>query len=273
MRIIHFSDIHLGAWPQSPRAFFDKRFLGLLNYTIRRRPHLHEDYVRKAIDRITGLAPDCVICSGDITCIGSPTEFNKARELLAPLIETTDFDFLYVPGNHDVYVNDRQCRTALETTFRYMNRNRWQLEQLPVCYQTWQMEVLLVNECRPTPIVGSYGILDEKTRQVLPEWLGQDRAPGHVRALVGHFPTRHSHGKVLAKRRRLYHGDAIHRALRSGELDLYFCGHIHDPYINRFETGSLEMCAGSLTTHGCLNLVEISDTRKITQKWENVIAQ
>lgn len=133
------------------------------------------------------------------------------------------------------------------------------------------MEILLVNECRPTPIIGSYGILDKKTRKFLPEWLARDRTPGYVRALLGHFPTRHSQGEALARRRRLYHGDAIHQVLRGGELDLYFCGHIHDPYINRFETGSLEMCAGSLTTHGCINLVEISETGKINQQWENVI--
>ena len=242
----------------------------MLNYMIRRRPHMREDYVRKAIGRIHELQPDCVVCTGDVTCVGSLPEFAKAKDLLHPLVNTQDFDFIYVPGNHDAYVRDSRCRRALTEAFEHLNRGRWSLDELPVRHRIQDVEFLLVNECMPTPIWGSYGALTAKAREALLDWYDEPRASSKARILIGHFPTRRKNGAKLARRRELRGGDVIREGLVSGNLNLSLCGHIHDPYINAFESDALEVCTGSLTTHGRMDIVDIDAAGGVSQSWESV---
>lgn len=270
MRIVHFSDIHLAAWPAAFTALFDKRILGLLNYTLRRRLRMHESYVQKAVEHIHKLKPDFVICSGDLTCIGSPPEFSKARRALATLAESEEIDFFYVPGNHDAYINASSNWKALEAAFYHLNRQRWHLKELPVLEKSRKLEFMLVNECQPTPVWGSYGFFQGETRESFAKWLAETPLPDRLRILVGHFPTRRESGQPLERRRMLRGNGIVREALESGKLDVSLCGHIHDPYVNRFASGALEICSGSLTAHGYINVLDIDDDGSVKQRWDNV---
>ena len=66
MRIAHFSDIHVGRWPQEIRAHFDKRLLGSLNYRLRRSHQFSRDFLPRALCQLRMLAPDWVVCTGDL---------------------------------------------------------------------------------------------------------------------------------------------------------------------------------------------------------------
>ena len=103
MRIAHFSDIHAGSWIRGMSGYFDKRLLGAFNFLLRRKLNQNWNFVDLAVQKIKQIDPDIVICTGDIATIASNHEFTKAKDALAPLVEDTRFEFLFIPGNHDWY--------------------------------------------------------------------------------------------------------------------------------------------------------------------------
>jgi DNA repair exonuclease SbcCD nuclease subunit len=271
MRIVHFSDIHLAAKPHDPSAFIDKRILGMINYAVRRRRQVDESLLDRAIVQIRELKPDMVICTGDITCVGAPEEFAKARAKLEPLTASTEFDFFYIPGNHDAYVPRRKCQAALESTFRALNGNRLDLSQLPIEIKRDNLRLWLINQACPTIITSSCGFVFPQTARQLRDWVNSGRAANEVRILAGHFPTAGPEGKPLSIRRRLRGAEPVREALVSGGIDLYLCGHIHDCFVRRKPSQGTEICAGSLTMNAQLNIVDINERDgSWTQHWQKV---
>lgn len=263
MRIIHFSDTHFATLPENLWAcLFDKRILGLMNYVTRRRHtmHKHREDIKAAVQSIQRLDPDAVVCSGDVTVIGSAREFAGARERLAPLVESSQFEFIYVPGNHDAYSKAAGCRRALRDAFHYLNRGCWQLEDMPQELRLGSVRFFVVNENRPTNIFLSTGYLQGNARVRLDSWLSEERAAHEVRILVGHHPTRLADGRLPARRRRFVGGDRVQDALLNGELDLSLCGHIHDPFRREFSGGRMEVCAGSLSANGVMVMIDIDES-------------
>lgn len=272
MRLVHFSDIHIARCPRDWHALFDKRILGLTNYVVRRRSQLHETYVTDAVENIQLLTPDLVVCSGDITCIGSPEEFADAVAVLRPLVANPHFDFLFIPGNHDAYVRDRRSRCALHEAFSVLNRGRWALDELPVTMTYDRTQVCMVNEALPTSIVFSSGRLRPEDGRAIQHWAADERRPGETRILLGHFPTQDPEGNPLSRRRRLNGVNLVADALARGCIDISLCGHIHDPFTARHGKRGLEVCAGSLTMTGTVNVLDIDrESNHVTQQWVSVL--
>ena len=82
MKIIHFSDIHIGGHLDSFKSCFDKRLIGTLNYKLRRKRHVIWERLERAIDLIKEEKPDYVINTGDITSVSEPSEFKEAERRL-----------------------------------------------------------------------------------------------------------------------------------------------------------------------------------------------
>lgn len=271
MRIVHFSDIHVGAMTRDPTALLDKRVLGLSNYFLRRHGTINLELLERAISVIKALLPDIVVCTGDITCIGSPEEFRHALALLRPLAECRHFDFIYIPGNHDTYTQRRTCSAELEAAFRELNRKRWTRASLPVEYRHRNLRLFIVDECRPTHLVSSAGYLASESRDRLQEWFNEPRSGREGRVLVGHYPLRDATGHRLGWRRELKNGKAIHDALQARTVDVALCGHIHDPFCREESSGAMEICAGSLTVNGTLNVLDFTPaTGRFSQRWETI---
>ncbi len=273
MRIVHFSDIHFCLWPENfGRALFDKRILGLINFFLRRRSQVGHFSLDSALRRIEELKPQVVVCTGDVASISSEREFEKAVQTLSPLLANPDFEFVYIPGNHDHYVKDEHCQRAFREAFRKLNCDRWTLEELPATLMVENNELMVCDECRPTNIFLSSGYIEPGLEQALRSWLESPRRSGGHRILAGHYPTRDSKGQPLSGRRCLNGGEIIRQALRKGQLDAYICGHIHEPYTHQEECGSLEVCAGALTTNGKLNVLDLSSNGEepIKQFWQEV---
>ena len=272
MRIVHFSDIHARARFQSLRSMLDKRLLGFWNYYIRR--HRFQDWrrVQWFVEQLEALKPDVVICTGDVTSLGEPNEFELASEALAPLVENPSFEFLYVPGNHDVYVRCHKSRAALESTFQYLNRDRWKLEALPVRYQVNQLDFLLINQGCPAPLYGSFGAMDASSLEWIERHFGNGSPEGErPLVLVNHFPMRNKHGEKLTWRRGCHGNEPLHDAWQAGQIQMALCGHIHHPFKRQSGGGALEVCAGSLTQTGTFSVVDFNpDTGEFCQSWHDV---
>ena len=272
-RIVHFSDVHVGTGPRSFRACFDKRLFGSLNYFLRRRGDVRLDRIHRAATEMERLSPDVVICSGDLTSTGTPEEFARILDLLRPIRRQFADRFVCVPGNHDVYVRDERCRRALLEAFRDLNGERFSLSDLPVRRRIGKATFFLVNGAHPTNPFLCSGTLGEPARQRLESWFGEARGDERSpRFLVNHFPLRNAAGQPLSRRRRLRGGDWLNRQLEQGCIDVSLCGHVHVPYVRRvMPGGGLEICAGSLTIAGKLNVLDYSfATGCFTQFWVDV---
>lgn len=272
-RIIHFSDIHFGRPDFSLRALFDKRLLGNLNYLARRRGKLDEGCVDALLARCRELSPDLVVCSGDITCVGTPKEFAVGIEKLTPFRDLAGSAFCYVPGNHDAYVRDRSCQEALREACARLNPGLADphaefaiLEDLPGC------AAAMMNQARPVGCLLSSGRISEGAGCQAAAWLERiSRAgTGQPRILIGHFPLRHADGSPLAWRRRLRGAAWLAGMIDADRLDLYLCGHIHTPYVRISAHGGVECCAGSLTQSRQFAVIEIDAGGRINHRFETV---
>ncbi len=269
MRIIHFSDIHAGGRLRDLRGLFDKRLFGTLNHLFLRRRSRQWERVARAVTRIRLLAPDIVICTGDLTTLSEPREFEQACEALEPLVTDRRFEFLYVPGNHDHYVRRAKCRHSLRQAFSMLNRKRWELDELPVAFEFQHLRFILVNQAGPCPLYASYGKISAEAEAWLRDHLsGGENTPA---VLIGHYPLYNALGKKLPWRRCCRNNAVLQHAFDQGIIRLALCGHIHTPFAREGETGNLEVCAGSLTHSGLVNLVDynvMDDT--LAQRWLSV---
>lgn len=272
MRIVHFSDVHIGRLPRGFSCLFDKRILGLTNYFLHRRLGFDAALLQPALSLIRALNPDWVVCTGDVTSVGSPEEFAAAKTALAPLTAgDLGQRFIFVPGNHDVYVRDRACRAAFEDGFARWNANRWTLAELPQRLQASRLSLWVIDECCCTNWLLSSGRVSEAAAERLDEWLAAPRESGERRMLIGHFPLRNSAGRPLGRRRCLVGAERLAAALREGRLDVALCGHEHRPFVRREPSGAMEICAGALLMTGKLNVLDYSDaTGCFAQSWVDV---
>ena len=269
MRIIHFSDIHAGGVIRSPGGLVDKRLFGMCNHLVRRMWTRRWERVGRAITRIKLLDPDVVVCTGDLTTISEPAEFEIAQNALRPLVDDIRFEFLFVPGNHDHYVKSEAARKSLESTFRFMMRNRWSLKDLPLSYDIQGCRFLMINQACPVPFYLSSGNLDADTITFLEkQFADQVEKP---KILLNHFPVYDKQGKEQSFRRRCHNNDILKKAFADGTIDFSLCGHIHHPFIRKETSGVTEICAGSLTYSGMFSLVDFDpETRDYSQSWINV---
>lgn len=253
MKIIHFSDSHAGAFPDSISAFADKRIVGTFNYTFRRRFLHNMEILNKAVDFILTDQPDVVVCTGDITSTGQPAEFDKALEILKPLIDHPSIKLLYIPGNHDAYVSNKRCIEALHRTFNKLNCNDLTFEDLPVKIKIKECDFILVNECIPTNIFLSTGYFPKKSEEKIIDWCSEKKGTPII--LLGHFPLS-KRNSLLSFRHRLYQHEKVTEALNKGKIDLSLCGHTHKPFNNLDKKGRGEIGAGSITRTNDLNIIE-----------------
>jgi 3',5'-cyclic AMP phosphodiesterase CpdA len=101
--LVHVSDFHIcrpGTAPWS--AFVNKRALSLLSWKVRRGRE-HDPKVLEALAKATGGIPaDQVAVTGDLTQLGLPAEFDRAREHLQQFGPPARV--FAIPGNHDALV-------------------------------------------------------------------------------------------------------------------------------------------------------------------------
>ncbi len=249
MRIVHFSDLHLGVFPPAIFSLPAKCLLGAANYWLRRRRHFRAEMITRLTEQLPALAPDLVICTGDLVNISIPEEFALARKLLQPILDWAGERFVYVPGNHDAYVDDPRCREALEQTFFHLNSGRRQLSELPTTLQYDDITLLLINGAQPASFWLSNGSLSETDQARIDTLLQEPRSSNETRLAVCHFPVLSSNGGTLGLGwlRGLRGGDCIRRHIQQGKIDALLCGHIHHSFTVTKPNGAIQVCPGSLT--------------------------
>ena len=253
MKIIHFSDPHAGAMPDSLSAFFDKRIVGTLNYAFKRRFLHNMELMQKGVDYIIQEKPDVVVCTGDLTSTGQPREFNIILEILKPLINSSGIKFFYVPGNHDLYVKNRRCRTAFENAFAKLNGDELSFSSLPAILSVGECDFMPVSECAPTSIFLSTGSMSVESSKAIEEICAVKGERPLI--MLGHFPLRETYSP-LDFRHKLYGQSKVLGLLNSQRIDLSLCGHTHKWLHDVDDSGRGEVVAGAITRTGDLNIIE-----------------
>jgi 3',5'-cyclic AMP phosphodiesterase CpdA len=263
MKIIALSDSHCSGRPSSWTSLFDKRTVGLFNYHYLRKHQHNQKYMDIAVDYILSNPPDIVVCTGDITTSGEPSEYKIACEQLRPLVEDKRFDFFYVPGNHDNYVKCTLCSNALKKAVKYLNRNKFELDDMPYDIRTDELDFCFVNESYPVHMLMSHGTLKKNSQEYLLKWINDNSKRPKV--LVGHYPLFETENLFVRWRHKLYGQKEIVKLQNERKLDLSISGHVHNPTCRINDRGRGNIIVGSVTRNACLAEIEYNKKKDLFQ--------
>ncbi|MFW6088192.1 MAG: metallophosphoesterase family protein [Gemmatimonadota bacterium] len=259
MRVLHFSDLHIGLGLHRV-PFFDwpgKRLAGGLNL-LRGRSRHFADAARKAlglVDLDKRLAPDFVLCTGDLTALATHAEFEAARSLLEPLPDSPRF--VVTPGNHDAYtrptVREGRFRQyfegGLRTDFPGLRTDGpWPVVRVP----DDDVAIIAVDSARNNLLPWrASGRIPAAQIEGLRAALSDPRVAGRFVFLMTHYAPCRSDGSPDTREHGLRNVDAFLGAASSIERGALLCGHVHEMF--RVEIAAFRgevFCAGSATYRG-----------------------
>lgn len=261
LRLLHFSDLHLGAPVRElPAAdLAPKRLLGAANLLLRRQRRF-----RDAPEKIAALASfaereriDAVLCTGDYTALGSVAELAAARQAIAPLI-TRRFGFATVPGNHDVYVESGALEQRFERAFAGLLvgdapdlavDGPWPL----VRWLGDEAAIVCVNSARPNPqLWRASGRIPPVQLAALRRALSDVRLRDRFTVVATHHGPLRADGRADVFWHGLVNADALLAAVGPRPHTVLVHGHLHHAFaLAATERRPALFCAGSATdTHG-----------------------
>lgn len=186
--IVHLSDVHFG--------------------------RVNAAVITPLIDAITGIAPDLVAVSGDLTQRARSHQFIEARAFLDRLPQPQ----IVVPGNHDVPMHNVLARffQPLRKYKRYVTNN------LEPFYQDNEIAVLGMNTARSLTIKGGR-VNDKQISSMIDRFCSID--DDLVRIVVTHhpfdLPTGHSERDLVGRARMAM------AAFAECKTDVLLAGHLH----------------------------------------------
>jgi 3',5'-cyclic AMP phosphodiesterase CpdA len=231
VRVLHFTDLHLFVLP-SPRRLLGKRLLGTANlYLARRVDHFSRHSVEALVRAVDEQEPDLCLCSGDLTGMGSPAEFELARRVLAPLLDR--HRVVMVPGNHDVYTRGAQRERRFEAFFGAWSGGG----TYPAVHRHGDVTVVGLDCCRPHPLLAS-GVLPSDQLHGLAELLESGAVRDGFTILLLHYPLRNAQGQPYGSAtRHLVNASELEAVLRSHPgIDLIVHGHEHHGFRSELPT-------------------------------------
>lgn len=259
MRILHFSDLHIGLGLRKV-PFFDwpgKRIVGGLNL-LRGRGRRFAEAARKALALVEldeELRSDMVLCTGDLTALATHKEFEAAQELLEPLPD--DPRFVVTPGNHDAYTRP----TVREGRFRQYFENGIRTDLPDLCTDgPWpvirlpddDVAVIAVNSARSHLLPWrANGRIPRRQIEGVRAALSDPRVAGRFVFLMTHHAPCLPDGSPDTREHGLRNVDEFLEAAASIERGALLCGHVHSVF--RREIGAFGgevFCAGSATYEG-----------------------
>lgn len=219
MRVAHITDLHVEVRPHITELF-NKRLMGVTNlYLLGRHAHFSPATVTGLVSAVSALAPDAVVCTGDLTSTATEAEFQRAAEVLRPL--TDRFPFVVQPGNHDVYTDESVGRFAKHFG-AFANGGRF-----PFVWPVGPIDFVLVDSARPDWL--SRGRVGDDQLEVADMLLGAGDRPAVV---MLHYPLRDRKGAPYGPpTRNLSDAASVEKILtRHARVTAVLHGHAHHGY-------------------------------------------
>jgi len=232
VRVLHFTDLHLFRRP-GLSSLLGKRLLGTANlYLARRVDHFSQRSIEALVSAVLEQEPDVCVCSGDLTGMASPLEFQEIRSILAPILDR--FPVFMVPGNHDVYTRSAARKRRFEGSFgAWSGGGRY-----PAVHRHEQLTVVGLDCARPHPLLAS-GVLPTAQLEGLEGILNSGELDGSFTILLLHYPLRNRHGGPYGSAsRHLVNARDLEAVIASKPgIDLIVHGHEHHGFQTQLETG------------------------------------
>lgn len=248
MKILHFSDIHLGQPRHGLAWLFDKRILGTATHHFRRAPKQHLHSIDSLVKVVQELAPDVILCTGDLTTVAAPEEFQAVSARLRPIVERVSKAF-FLPGNHDRYVANRDSVEALRSVAELFTPH----EMTASCGLA---RFYFLDAAVSRPVWSSAGVVSQDQLEHLDALLAAPRIPHEVRILVSHFPIFNHRGAAPGRMHGLLNSQRLRDWASQSRFDYCLCGHVHHPYIYQSKSFT-QLCSGSLTLADSYTLLSI----------------
>lgn len=247
--LAHLSDLHLSSRDNvKVRDLLNKRIFGYLNWRIRRGREHRQEVLAALLRDLLIARPDHVVVTGDLTHLGLPVEFRKARNVLQSIGSPAQISV--IPGNHDAYV-----KTDWHSTFRlwadYMLSDRYLLRGetevgshkiFPSLRVREFVALVLVSTARPSGLFLAVGSVGELQLRELENILAETGQQGLFRVLLIHHPPLPG---TVNWRKRLTDAEALRSILARQGVELVLHGHAH-----RGLQGHLDTTVGKAQTMG-----------------------
>jgi 3',5'-cyclic AMP phosphodiesterase CpdA len=249
MRIVHFSDPHVQLRGWNRRALRDLDALRSVATVElwKGRGALYENAEEK-LRLLASIASraDHAICTGDLTQLGHPEEFARARAALDPLARDPD-RLTVLAGNHDRYPWGGRPSRLFEEHFPEQARTD---AAGPLRVKLLgDAAVVAVDSAGPLcwPVVTAGRILRDDLA-ALRSALHAPELQGRCKIVVVHHAPVLRGGRGDLPWRALRRGRAFLRCAAESGADAVLCGHVHDRYT--VEGAPLVANAGSSTERG-----------------------
>src|SRR5262245_53455140 len=242
MRIAHCSDLHLlshdgATWI----SLANKRWIGAMNLLSNRSRHYHVAAFDDMVADLNAQGFDHVLCTGDITNLALPQEFDFARDKF-DRIALGPSGVTVLPGNHDAYVAEgiplfheafapysesdagwdwSEEAAAAEGERRSADDDlHW-----PIVRIRGELALIGVSTSRATPWFTAYGRVGEGQLARLRRVLLDERLRGKVRLVAIHHPP--AGKRAASKIRGLRDHAAFAAVIAEAGADLIVHGHEH----------------------------------------------
>jgi 3',5'-cyclic AMP phosphodiesterase CpdA len=236
MRVAHCSDLHLLSHDGAKwLSLANKRWIGAMNLLSNRSRHYHVAAFDDMVADLNAQQLDHVLCTGDVTNLALPQEFDFARDKFDRLaLGPTGVTVL--PGNHDAYVAEgvplfheafgsyAQSDAGWEWTEGDRHGDADDLDW-PLVRVREDLALIGVSTSRATPWFTAYGRVGEGQLVRLRRVLLDDRLRGKVRLVAIHHPP--AGKRAASKIRGLRDHAAFAAVIAETGADLIVHGHEH----------------------------------------------
>lgn len=238
--LAHLSDFHLSSLNGvKVRQLLNKRIYGYLRWQLQRRGEHRQEVLEALLRDLHTTTPDHIVVTGDLTHLGLPNEFRKAKHMLDSLGSPSEVTV--IPGNHDAYVStdwhgtfgvladymvsdEPYLRAAAGTNSR---------STFPSLRIRGIAALIGVSSARPSGTLFAVGTIGQEQLREIEKILletGQQRLFRIV--LIHHPPV----SGTVSWRKRLTDGEAFRSILASRGVEIVLHGHAHCSSLNHLET-------------------------------------
>jgi 3',5'-cyclic AMP phosphodiesterase CpdA len=278
VRILHVSDLHMppAVHALPPADWLSKRPVAILNMLIRRGRQFRRvpEKLRALAEFVRDEGVDLVVCTGDLTFVGTRGELRAARRAMEPLIAAPPLGFVGMPGNHDVYAGNSKRERRFEREFGDTLRSDlpehavdgpWPLVRLV----GRDVAVAAVNSTRPHAVPWrSDGRIPDGQLAALARVLEDDRVRDRFVFVATHYAPRLANGGPDRKLHGMRNAEdflAVCARVRRGAV---LFGHVHRNYRVVLPELRAELFgAGSATQEGSEGLFVFDvDDRRMTAR-------
>ncbi|MCL7973083.1 MAG: metallophosphoesterase [marine benthic group bacterium] len=260
--MLHFTDPHLGlSLSEVPlRDWLGKRIVGGANL-LRGRGKRFADAPAKIValaEFARAEVADAVICTGDLTALGTNAELAVARAEVEPFFEAP-LGFVCLPGNHDLYTRSVVSEQRFESQFadgiatdmpEIRTDGPWPLVRL----FGDEAAVIGVNSARPNLPWQSSGRVPDIQLIGLRAVLERPELRERFLFVATHYAPLRDDGSPDTPQHGLENADEFLRATSPVTSGAILCGHIHHAFHYASREQGLDapdvFCGGSATMEG-----------------------